>query len=48
VPLLESSGLVVPNAGAIPDVRQPAGRERMTALIGELQEVSRIAPGAAW
>ncbi len=48
VPFLESSGLVVPKAGAPPDVRQPADRARMTALIDELQEVSRIAPGAVW
>jgi ring-1,2-phenylacetyl-CoA epoxidase subunit PaaC len=48
VPFLESSGLVVPDAGIVPDVRRPANLERMTALIGELQEVSRIAPGAVW
>jgi ring-1,2-phenylacetyl-CoA epoxidase subunit PaaC len=48
VPFLESSGLVVPVTGIVPDVRQPADLERMTALIGELQEVSKIAPGAVW
>jgi ring-1,2-phenylacetyl-CoA epoxidase subunit PaaC len=48
VPLLESCALVVPSAAIVPDVRGPADPERMTALIGELQEVSRIAPGAVW
>ncbi len=48
VPFLESCALVVPIAGIVPDVRGPANLERMTALIGELQEVSRIAPGAVW
>jgi ring-1,2-phenylacetyl-CoA epoxidase subunit PaaC len=48
VPFLESCALVVPDAGIVPDVRRPANLERMTALIGELQEVSRIAPGGVW
>jgi ring-1,2-phenylacetyl-CoA epoxidase subunit PaaC len=48
VPFLESSGLVVPSVVIVPDVRQPADCDRMTALIDELQEVSRIAPGAVW
>jgi len=48
MPFLESCALVVPDAGIVPDVRGPANLERMTALIGELQEVSRIAHGAVW
>jgi ring-1,2-phenylacetyl-CoA epoxidase subunit PaaC len=48
VPFLESCALDVP-AGQIPPVtRQPADRAGMEALIGELQEVSKIAPGASW
>jgi len=47
VPFLESCSLVVPKS-AVLDVRQPADRARMTALIDELQEVSRFAPGAVW
>jgi ring-1,2-phenylacetyl-CoA epoxidase subunit PaaC len=48
VPFLEASALVVPGDAVVPEMRQSAGPEQMGALIAELQEVSRIAPGAVW
>ena len=48
VPFLESCSLVVPNDAVVPALRQAASAETMESLIAELQQVSRIAPGAAW
>jgi ring-1,2-phenylacetyl-CoA epoxidase subunit PaaC len=48
VPFLESCALAVPDDVVVPGVRQSAGLEHMGALIAELQQVSKIAPGAVW
>jgi ring-1,2-phenylacetyl-CoA epoxidase subunit PaaC len=48
VPFLESCSLVVPSNAVVPVMRQSAIPERMEALIAELQQVSRMAPGAVW
>jgi ring-1,2-phenylacetyl-CoA epoxidase subunit PaaC len=48
VPFLESCSLVVPENAVVPVMRQSADPERMEALIAELQQVSRMAPGAVW
>jgi ring-1,2-phenylacetyl-CoA epoxidase subunit PaaC len=48
VPLLESCELVVPKIEAPPQARQAASSGHMDALIAELQEVSKIAPGGVW
>lgn len=48
VPFLESCALVVPDNAVVPEVRQSANPGHMEALIAELQQVSRIAPGAVW
>jgi ring-1,2-phenylacetyl-CoA epoxidase subunit PaaC len=48
VPFLESCSLVVPDNVAVPVMRQSANPERMEVLIAELQQVSKMAPGAAW
>lgn len=48
VPFLESCSLVVPDDAGVPEVRQSANAEQMGALIDEIQQVSKIAPGAVW
>jgi ring-1,2-phenylacetyl-CoA epoxidase subunit PaaC len=48
VPFLESCTLVVPESAVVPQTRPPADPEHMESLIGELQQVSKIAPGAIW
>ncbi|HEV3304597.1 MAG TPA: 1,2-phenylacetyl-CoA epoxidase subunit PaaC [Planctomycetaceae bacterium] len=48
VPFLESCSLSVPDNAVVPAMRQSADAETMESLIAELQQVSRIAPGAAW
>jgi ring-1,2-phenylacetyl-CoA epoxidase subunit PaaC len=48
VPYLESSSLVVPSADDVPKARAAADLQRMEALIGDLQQVSKIAPSAVW
>jgi 1,2-phenylacetyl-CoA epoxidase catalytic subunit len=48
VPFLESCSLVVPENAGVPAMRQSADAETIESLIAELQQVSRIAPGAAW
>jgi ring-1,2-phenylacetyl-CoA epoxidase subunit PaaC len=48
VPFLESSALIVPDNAVVPKMRPPADPQRMEALIGELQQVSKIAPGSVW
>jgi ring-1,2-phenylacetyl-CoA epoxidase subunit PaaC len=48
VPFLEASALAVPDGAVVPEMRQSASPEQMGPLIAELQEVSRIAPGAVW
>jgi 1,2-phenylacetyl-CoA epoxidase catalytic subunit len=48
MPFLESCSLVVPENAVVPVMRQSANPERMEALIAELQQVSRMAPGAVW
>jgi ring-1,2-phenylacetyl-CoA epoxidase subunit PaaC len=48
MPFLESCSLVVPVNVLVPVMRQSANPERMEALIAELQQVSRLAPGATW
>ncbi|HEV8002619.1 MAG TPA: 1,2-phenylacetyl-CoA epoxidase subunit PaaC [Planctomycetaceae bacterium] len=48
VPFLESRALIVPDDAVVPSERQLAGPEHMGPLIAELQQVSRIVPGAVW
>jgi ring-1,2-phenylacetyl-CoA epoxidase subunit PaaC len=48
VPFLESCSLVVPDNVVVPKARPLADPQRMESLIGELQQVSKIAPGAVW
>jgi ring-1,2-phenylacetyl-CoA epoxidase subunit PaaC len=48
VPFIESCSLVVPDNVVVPVMRQSANPERMEVLIAELQQVSKMAPGAVW
>jgi ring-1,2-phenylacetyl-CoA epoxidase subunit PaaC len=48
VPFLEACSLVVPGNVVVPVMRHSADSERMEALIAELQQVSKMAPGAVW
>jgi ring-1,2-phenylacetyl-CoA epoxidase subunit PaaC len=48
VPFLESSNLVVPETSARLDAPDVAQSTHINTLVAELQEVSRIAPNAAW
>jgi ring-1,2-phenylacetyl-CoA epoxidase subunit PaaC len=48
VPFLESCSLLVPDNVVVLVMRQFADPQRMEALIAELQQVSKMAPGAVW
>ncbi|HET6328500.1 MAG TPA: 1,2-phenylacetyl-CoA epoxidase subunit PaaC [Planctomycetaceae bacterium] len=48
VPFLESCALVVPDDAVVPRLRQSGRSEHMGPLIAELQQVSKLAPGAVW